>query len=66
MESPAERRIQAIHHHLSSDHHHTSLLRRNETAGEFVLGTFRYFIKFLHVCAHKNNSMIIYCTRVVF
>ncbi|XP_074343151.1 long chain acyl-CoA synthetase 6, peroxisomal-like [Apium graveolens] len=37
MESPAERRIQAIQQHLCSDHTHTSLLRCNETAGEFVL-----------------------------
>ncbi|KAL1806552.1 long chain acyl-CoA synthetase 6, peroxisomal isoform X2 [Daucus carota subsp. sativus] len=37
MESSAERRIQAIQHHVCSDQYQTSLLRRNETAGEFVL-----------------------------
>ncbi|KAL8105143.1 hypothetical protein AgCh_029074 [Apium graveolens] len=44
MESPAERRIQAIQQHLCSDHTHTSLLRCNETAGEFVLAEQGYSV----------------------
>lgn len=43
MESPAERRIEAIQQQLCSDQDHASLLRRNETAREFVLGTFHFF-----------------------
>ncbi|KAK1380085.1 Long-chain-fatty-acid--CoA ligase [Heracleum sosnowskyi] len=44
MESPAERRIQAIQLHLSSHQDHTSPLRTNETAGEFVLAEQGYSV----------------------
>ena len=42
MDSPAQRRIQAIQQHLISsqdEDYQASSLRPNETAGEFVLGT---------------------------